>query len=282
MSGEMKLSREAYDRLDRVNWSKLKLMPVPAKYRHRVVAGEGEDTAARARGRVTHLAVLEPERYRTEVAVWTEGDRRGKAWEAFRAAHAGLEIIKQDQHEEVMALSAAVRSSAQAAPFLTGGRSEVSLLWRHVEPELGAVPGFEVDCKGRLDFVTPACITDLKVTRDASPSGFGRQCAQYQYHVQAAWYVDAYKAVHGVELPYVLVAVESAAPHVVQVYRLNEDLLDLGREVYRDLLGRLRLCRSTNSWPGYAEAPMDLTLPAWAAPANDDDSVEGLDLVINS
>lgn len=275
------LSREAYDALPRVNWSTAKHMGKSPLHYHHALLADSPDTGPRKRGRATHLAVYEPDRFRSECVVWTEGTRRGKAWEAFKAEHRGRELLTESEHATAVTLAKAVRSSAMAAPFISGGKGEQTVLWVHTEPTVGGVEGFSLECKARVDFVANVgAIVDLKTTRDASPEGFGREVARYEYHCQAAFYVDGYEAATGVRLPYVIVAVEAAAPHVVQVYRVPEDLLYLGRDRYRALLRRIHDARSNSSWPGYHTEPLDLTLPRWAAPA-EDDAAASLDLVFH-
>lgn len=273
--------RDEYDRIDRVNFSKLKHMgKSPAHYEHALTA-KCEDTDAMKRGRAVHLAAFEPERFRAECVVWDMGTRRGSDWEEFKLRNKGREILTEGMNEVALAISKAARSSAMAAPYLSGGKGEQTVQWTHVEPEVLAVEGFSVDCKGRLDFISKAgALVDLKTCADASPEAFGRQVANLEYHVQAAWYVDGYKAATGVELPYVIVAVEAKAPFIVQVYRVPVDLLQLGRERYRGLLRRLHQCRQESSWPGYSDGVLDLCLPKWAAPAVDEDDGTGLGLVI--
>jgi hypothetical protein len=75
---------EVYDAIDRMHWSKLKILGrSPAHLRHAMTAGF-EDSNARKLGRVRHIATFEPERYAAQVAVWRGGVRRGKEWDAFK------------------------------------------------------------------------------------------------------------------------------------------------------------------------------------------------------
>ena len=274
MREPVSMSRAEYDRLPGVNWSTLKHMGrSPAQYQHAVTSPAQRDTDALKRGRATHHAVFEPELFRSTYVVWDGGTRRGKEWDAFRARNAGLEILTDDMHTDVLAIAAAVRSSTMAAKYVSGGKSEQSLAWLDRESGL--------DCKGRVDFIAATgggVIVDLKTCRDSSPSGFGRQVAQLEYHAQAACYSDGHLAMTGQELPYVLVAVEVTAPYVVQVYRIHGDILDAGRNRYRELLGKVAACRKSNSWPGYFETEADLALPRWAAPSQDEEDVTGLGL----
>lgn len=267
-----KMTRAQYDALARTNFSTLKhIGRSPLHFRAQELRLDETDTNARKLGRVRHLAIFEPEQFKAEVAVWRGGARRGKEWGAFEDAHPDKEIITESEYEAIVVLAHAVRSDATAAKYLQGGRSEVSVLWTQTAPALGGVPGYRFDCKGRLDFVGARAIVDLKSCKDASPPAFGRHVWNYKAHVQAAWYSDGYFAATGQRLPYVLIAVESAAPFAVQVYRVPEPIIELGRDEYRGWLDRLNFCRTENQWPGYADAELDLELPTWAMPSEGED-----------
>lgn len=269
------MSRTAYNALkERVNWSTLKeLLRSPQHYQHRLAAAR-EDTDAMVLGRCVHLGVFEPNRFATEVMAWTGGVRRGAFWEHFRIQCLGQEILREDDFERCLAIQRAVRDAPAARQYLMGGTAELTVLWTHETPAVNGVLGYSLDMRSRLDFVTPTAIVDLKTARDASPSGFGRAVGTYRLHTQGALYVDAYERATGRRLPYVLLVVESVPPHAVVVYRVPDALLDLGREEYQALLGRLHACRRDSLWPGYAEAEMELTLPRWA----DDENISAEEL----
>jgi hypothetical protein len=281
-TGLHQIDREAYDRIARVNFSTLKNMAKsPAHYEH-CLTEKDEDTDAKQLGRVVAMACFEPERFRAECVVWDMGRRAGKDWQAFRDRHQGMEILTDGAHAKALAIGKAARSHPVSSRYMTGGRGEVTALWTHEAPAVGGLAGYSVDCKGRLDFLANAgAIVDLKTCRDASPEGFGRACAQYDYVTQAAFYSDGVKAATGKEWPFVIVAIESAAPYVVQVYQVPDELIEYGRDRYRTMLDRLVMCRSESRWPGYSEDVLPLTLPRWAMPANDDEDVDGLDLIVN-
>lgn len=268
------MTREEYEAIDAVNWSTLKHLGKSGEHYLYNLNNKGEDSDARQRGRVLHLAVFEPERLSREVVVWPEA-KRGKAWEAFAEKHAGKEIISSRMNEAVKAIGARARSHPMAAKYLAGGKAEHTVTWTYRSPTVAHLESWTMECKGRLDFIADAgAIVDLKSTRDGSPTGFGREAARYEYHAQLAFYRDGYQALTGVRLPVIIVAVEAAAPHVVQVYRVEDDLLDLGRERYELLLAHLRVCRAENKWPGYAEAEMRLELPRWAHGPDEEDELD--------
>lgn len=278
------ISRKTYDGItDRVNWSTLKLMEKsPAHYRDALTNGN-KDSDSKKRGRATHLAVFEPDVYAGQVAVWEGGVRRGKDWDVFCAENRGKELLTRTEHEESRAIASAVRNHPAAGKLLSGGLSEATLLWTHRAPEFASLPGYQVECKCRVDFIAKEAraIVDLKTTRDASVSGFGQAAWRYGYHVQAAWISDAYFAVTKERWPFILVAVETEEPRAVTVFEVPERILELGRETYRNLLDRRALCLAENKWPGYAEETVELELPRWAVNFSEEDDVSDLGLVIN-
>jgi hypothetical protein len=262
------LHRDRYDAIERVNFSTLKAFAKsPKRYRHGLITPP-EDTDPKKLGRVVHIAAFEPERFRNAIAVWDGGTRRGKDWDRFKASNEGRELLTVNEYEKCMAIQAAVRADATAMNYLQNGRGEVSLLWTANANETGE----EIACKGRIDFDSQTALVDLKTTKDVTREGFGRQVVTLDYHSQFAWYSDGYFKSAGIRKPYVIVAVENEAPHDVVVYRVPEIALRLGRERYDRWLDQLAFCRAHNTWPGYSGGvELELELPKWALPADDDD-----------
>lgn len=275
------MTRAEYDRRGEVNFSSLKVLGLksPAHYHAGLLASVDDDTDARQRGRAVHCAVLEPARFRSDFVVYDgRRDARMKAWQEFQIEHATKEIITRGMSDVATAMARAANGTPAARQYLMGGRSEATLLWTFSRDTLGGIPGYAMECRSRLDFVADCgALVDLKTTRDASPSGFGREVARYAYHVQAAFYQDAYFAVTGKRLPYVFVAIEAAAPHIGAVYRVTPRAFELGRSTYFDWMDRLNVCQRDNHWPGYGEGEMDLELPAYLDPDDDEnDDLTGL------
>ena len=84
-------------------------------------------------------------------------------------------------------------------------------------------------------------------------------------------YTDGVKAVLGLELPYRLIGVEPRPPFPVQTYAVTPPQIEHGRQVYRSWLDRLALCRAEGIWPGYADGCLELDLPKWFLPPDDED-----------
>ena len=156
--------RQEYDAIQAVNWSTLKaLAKSPAAYDH-ALSKERTDSATFRLGRLCHMAVLEPDRFAVDVAVFDGPTRRGKAWDEFQTANSGCsEIVSEPEYMTAIAVAASVAHHPTASELLRAGISEVSMT--------GEVHG--VQCKGRLDHIGPASlITDLKTSQNCHPRAF--------------------------------------------------------------------------------------------------------------
>ncbi len=259
---------EDYDRIDAVNYSSLKhLRRSPMYYRYRMDHPQ-EQTEAMQIGSAAHHAILEPDRI-GDIAIWTGGRRYGKEWEAFKDDHAYQMILRQEDAAYVAGIAAAVHRNETARKYLRRGQSEVVVIWE----------AFGRLFKGRLDRWNSEgnLVLDLKTCRDCRPWTFGAQAHKLGYHIQMAMYVDGVKAVTGIAPSVRILAPENKPPFESAVYRVPEDVLDLGRSEYITLLHRLIECETSGLWPPEIEDECDLQLPAYAF-QDDDNDVSALDL----
>lgn len=270
------LDRAEYERLPRVNWSTLKWLDISPAHYQQALLEPYADSDPKKLGRACHLAVLEPDKFKASCVVWEGGTRRGKDWDAFVGRHPDDEILTPHQHETALAVGRAVRSSAQAIPFISGGQSEVTVLWEHTEPARidEGFAGFKVPCKSRLDFISEkGALVDLKTVGrigGAAPRTFGFTAENLKYAAQAAFYRRAYANATGKLLPYFVVAAETMAPYAVQVYQLTPEQIDDGERAFRQLLERYNNCRVRNAWPQYAAEVLPLELPSsWGGDGDD-------------
>lgn len=247
-----------YAAIKAVNWSSLRhLDRSPAHYVHARETPR-EDTPSMRLGRAAHCAILEPLLFREQYLTWTGGVRRGKAWDEFVLQAGGKEVLTEDEASRCTSIANAVRRNTSAALILSGGSAEQVIEWTDAETGIA--------CKARLDYLGGGAgtVADVKTARDASPRAFGRAAIGSMYHAQLAFYAEGVLATKG-RLPLChLVAVENEPPHLAQVYTLEDDVLELGREKVRELLRRLADCRAEDKWGGYADGPLPLFAPAWA------------------
>jgi hypothetical protein len=234
-----------------------------------------KSSSAMTLGTAAHCAVLEPHLYDERFAVWNRisenGNacpRKGQFWEAFVNANSGKEILTVDQHELAQAIGKAVRSDPVAMKYLHFGEPEVTLT--------------NGDRRGRADWITKIegkpFIVGLKTARDCRPLIFGSAAAKLGYPLQWAWYFDLYESITGVEPEMIEIVVESAPPHAVATFIINEDIILQGRDEYEKLLEVLARCEATGEWPGPTECEQVLSLPSWYFSTTDDLTDIGLEM----
>jgi hypothetical protein len=231
------MPREEYDHIERVNFSTLKFMDrSPAHYHAAMMAiSRGPPSNEMVLGNCLHVGVFEPDRYRNSIAVWDGARRAGKDWEAFKAENEGKALLTVKAFALCNRLVDGVRRDSTALQYISRGASEQTVLWDYSVPESPIAPAATTPIKSRIDFVSHAkVICDLKSAIDGSPGGFGRAALRLNYHVQSALYQDGVLAATGERLPYVFVVIEKAEPLLVQVYRVQDKDLELGRKKFRE------------------------------------------------
>lgn len=266
-----------YLELPGISISSLKEMRRSAQhYLHRL--DHPRETPALVLGRASHTAVLEPERFASQYAVWTRRSektgnlcpRNGQYYEAFLRENPGKEIVTEDEAQIAITIHGAVRGHSIAGAYLESGDPEVTMQWLHEGRP----------CRGRVDWLTQnddgPVLVGLKTARDCRHMPFGSAAARLGYHLQWGFYHDGYAAVRGVEPRVVEIVVESEPPHAVAVYSIPEDIILQGREEYEALLRRLLECEATGEFPGPQDFEEPLTLPSWVYEQSDDISELGL------
>ena len=257
------LSNEDYHALKAVSPSQIKILRrSPLHYFDQFLAEDRvkkPPTEAILKGTALHTAILEPNLWDTTIAVPPHAfDRRTKVGkeraEAFEAESAGRIVLSPNDADEVRRMAVAVRRHP-AARFLLElpGRREASYTWSD--------PATALECKTRPDWhsLDGRIVVDVKTAQDASREAFAKSIANFDYHVQAAWNLDA----QGGEL-FLSLVVESSRPYGVAVYPASEAMLDAGRRRISSAMESLAECCKTGQWPGYGDAIQEpLDLPGW-------------------
>lgn len=254
--------RQQYDRIQAVNWSRLRYLATsPRLYRHRLRWPEPPKPSWVV-GALTHCALLEPDEIAKRYGSY-EAVRNPKAedWKKWQAANPGVQSVKSHELEEAWCTAIGVMQNPDARELLRGGRREEAVTW------IDEVTG--VPCKGRLDYVRPDVVIDLKTARDPSQRPIEIAAVKYGYAGQLAFYHDGARAARltdGKRLPFLIVPRNNADFDVV-VYQFTRELLEFGRALYRSLLHKLVLCEDSGMWPGIAPGIHQLGLVPWAEAA---------------
>jgi hypothetical protein len=251
-----------YRKIDAVNFSTLKrAAKSAADYHYGLTAPDGDSTG-RAKGRLTHAAVLDPDSLMRDFVAY-DGDRRGKVWAAFCEQHPDRTIVKADEYESALAQRDSLLAHPAAGPILrSAGEREKVITWTDEETGLA--------CKGRLDLLAAGVIYDLKGCPTIEAGKFGADAARMLYHAQLAFYLMGLRA-SGYDVQRgALIGVEHAPPYDVAVFTLTDDDLWAGEVVCRELLAKVAAGRFSGQWPGRYPEAQPIRLPAWAFPQSNE------------
>jgi hypothetical protein len=160
-------------------------------------------------------------------------------------------------YQSVQAMADVLSENTTAMRLLSEGKPEVSAY--ALDEPTGVIR------RGRFDWLGASILTDYKTAASVEPSAFAGSVAKFGYHMQAAWYLDlAHDLGHPAEA-FAFIAQEKTAPHLVEVYELDDAAIRRGRELNQRALERFRDCRDSGHWPGYTARDFTtLSLPRWA------------------
>lgn len=187
--------------------------------------------------------------------------RTKAAQQAKKDAHAGrLTPVNRADLLAASKIAHAVRRDPLAGAIFSEGRPEVSLYW--IDDETG------ITCRARLDWLrhgtSKDCLVDLKTAAygRGTEDAFGKSAASYDYPMQAAHYIDGWRALTGEDLPFLTVTVETEAPHFVTVGYYQPEDIEAGRERMRAARLEYAERESSGRW---ADAPeiVPFELPGW-------------------
>jgi len=226
----------------------------PAHYLAYIEGEKQAPTSAMNLGSLVHSVVFNQDNY----AVLPECDRRTKEgkliYESFMALCEDKELfVSHKDYELALNIRNAVLAHPKAALLLEQGQAEISVF--------GKIEGFDAKC--RVDFLNTKhnVIVDLKTTNSAAPDEFAKSVWNYRYHVQAAFYMDLTKAER-----FFFIAVDKEKPFNVELYELDPEAIERGRQEYKKDIQTLQKCLDTGNWHGYTEDKKIhiISLPTWA------------------
>ncbi len=210
-------------------------------------------------GTCFHLAVLEPKRFKAEVAVMPafSGTGMHAKKDQWLTENHGKLFLTADEMADCLMMLKAVSAHNVAASQLVGGVPELSYFW--TDPDTG------IECKTRPDYRrNNGVLVDIKTTGDASLEEFSRSVLNYGYHVSAAHYLNGVSRVLGQTFErFLIIAVEKAAPYGVQVFEVDFGTLEKGQELCRRALTKLAAAKLVDHWPMYSDDIVPLNIPAY-------------------
>lgn len=128
---------------------------------HAAMTGERKEPAQASqdrmdRGSLLHLALLQPERLATDVAVWRGKIRKGAEWDAFEHDNNGKLILRGEDFDRVMAVYNEVKNHPMCGGKLAGCAAEVAMILEDCGQQ----------CRGQVDAIhfEKRMIIDVKTT----------------------------------------------------------------------------------------------------------------------
>lgn len=222
---------------------------------------EVEETDAMRLGTATHMAILEPERFRELVRPQPKWDRRTKAGKEAEAlwleAHQGKIGVPEEDYAVAQRAADMVRSKRGPATALREGRAEVSLYW-----EQGGVL-----VKSRPDFIDfeRGIVVDVKTTKSSPDDAqYVRTMVDYYGAMQQAMILNGAAALgKKIEACYLLM-VTLTEPLDMRLVQVSLDWLEYGEQQFLKALRIYKECSASNSWPGYADLGVqEVACPEW-------------------
>lgn len=226
-----------------------------------------EESKSKNLGYLTHLAALEPARFKAEVAVAPKLDKRtreGKAqWARFEKENQGKTLVVEPDFEVASQILLSVKEHPVARELLHAeGASEVSLCWND--------PGTGLLTKGRIDRLTllngsPVVVDFKTIGEPCSTFAFQKAVQTYGYHDAAAHYLlGLHTLMPDEEIPkFLWVVAETKPPYLVRVFEADDEALAIGADNMAKALRQFKECRETGMWPGWGDGIDTAGLPPW-------------------
>lgn len=260
----------------------------PRKFEARYITGtmEREPTQAMDLGSLVDCMLLTPgelAQYFVQIpddVLTSNGQKRGKKWEAFEAEHEGKTLMKRIDFVLAATLVQKVKSHPIWPRIVEAGfETQKEVYWTD--------PASQFPAKALVDIfpTDPAkqWLIDLKTTGDMDDFEGehnhlfaceddeervvrSKSVFNYGYHTQGAWYLrGASTAFERMFTTFILLVVETSAPYRVKTFRIADDALLAGQAFIDRATQALAARMIANDWsePGENEI-IEISLPNWA------------------
>jgi hypothetical protein len=193
-------------------------------------------------------------------------------WQAFDETNKGLDVLEATGNyggKRLVKTAERFKKHPLAADILGDGKSEVSVF----------APfnyGGTILRKARMDWVpTGTALVDFKTSMDISPKGVGKrdEFAQsiydYDYDMQAAYYLDLWNAANPNDQKnaFVFVAldwVDDLELVGIRTMQADAKVFKSGRDKYLEAITKFIEYTTTGAIPGYPENIDVVSIPEWA------------------
>lgn len=232
-------SNEVYHSHDSISASGLKEIYKNSVY-HFLNRGFKE-TAPMKLGTAVHQALLEPHDFHSVYHLIDKIDKRTKAGKEELQKQmeiAGDKIILDYEVYEIIEAIKKDFKRNKLAQHYCKGQIELS----HYTQIDGVDVRVRPDCLNKISNF----ISDVKTCQDNSPEAFKRDIYKWGYHLQAAFYMD----MCGIDT-FKFIAVTTTFPHTCEVYTLSDEMIEFGRNAYKQAFEKWKVYLETGVMPSY-------------------------------
>jgi hypothetical protein len=194
-------------------------------------------------------------------------------WRQFEEAAAGRTLVSQEHLVTIRRVAEALRRCPEAVLALTGGLTEISMIWQDhrtgvwLKSRPDVIPDNGYDF-GDLKLFAPRR-SNIKMAAQIAVS-------DYRYDMQMALATMAADALAGRRADNcVLIMAQRTIPYTVTPIRLTEDALGWGRVWTRKAIDTFAACLESGHWPQPVEGILDYTTPASLASLSEDMQMAG-------
>jgi len=187
-------------------------------------------------GDAMHAICLEPHRLKADFTVMPDFNLRTNSGKQekkeFEEYHKDFKILTDKEHKKLCLMYESVMSHPKARALIEAdGIAEGSYFWK--DDETGLL------CKCRPDKnLSNGLLVDIKTTPDIKT--FNQSVDDYRYYVQDPWYCDGVKRFECEQRMEFLVIQKNIelGRYPVEVISLPSEVIEYGRDVYRDNLNQ--------------------------------------------
>lgn len=223
--------------------------------------GKGEtETDAMKFGSLVHLAVLEPQRFKSLLVVQPviEGyTAKGELTTSLNCKDVQKNIaawkVKQDPKAVIVLQEEADRLLCMIDSVMS--HPHASLLLKNVKTEIAGyardpITGIRIKIKPDVLAFNADRLSDLKTCKDSYWPEFRRTVENKKYYFQDAQYAAITKQITGIEpTNRAWIAVESQAPFETAVHEVHHEYKMQGEQQFRDSLDKVKAAIDANDFP---------------------------------
>jgi len=187
----------------------------------------------------------------------SNGARRGKAWDEFKAANPGKILLKSEQLESIKIIRDQIAAHPLAMDLLKDRENALTEL--SITADCPLPDGSTQKVRGRIDWLSPGFILDFKTISDLERRTIEYRPHDHHWSEQAVMYQLLINAVRGGDLlPVYFVVCETQAPYRVEVFQpRHETLVKASARLQGSIEAIVERTRSGNwhrdGWPNILE-----------------------------